>query len=138
MEFSAKVDANKLGIIKKRLNNLTPPLTSVERFIRDETEKQFATNSDPSGKPWSPLKESTLRTKKQNRDKILTRSGKLRSGFLYRVNGAKLEITNSQDYAIYHQYGTKKMAVRLIVAFTPERLREIKKIVSVYVKGRGR
>lgn len=138
MEFSAKINANQLGITRKRLNNLDPPLRAVERYMREETEKQFATNNDPSGKPWAPLKESTLRSKRQNRDKILTRTGKMRAGFLFRVSGAKLEITNSQEYAIYHQYGTRKMAVRLIVAYTPARLARIKKLVGTYVKGKGK
>lgn len=79
---------------------------------------EFAGQHDPYGKPWAPLKESTVRRKGHSR--ILSDSGLLSGSTEARPSaGAGVGIT-SIEYGTYHQTGTKFMVARKILPDGPD------------------
>lgn len=82
--------------------------------ITIELQKEYTTGSDPYGKPWAPLKPSTLR--RGRRPPPLTATGKMRDGTKAKPmagGGVQLEVGRPQG--VFHQYGTRIMAARRIL-----------------------
>lgn len=139
-DFKVDVKINQAEIkkITGRLQNVEPPLKTIARKQLAKIEGQFRSQTDPDGNKWSALKPSTLRTKKVNRDKILTRTGTLSQSFQSEVNRNSLRIFSNSDYAIYHQTGTVKMDQRKIVGFSNEDWGEIRKQLKVWISRKNR
>lgn len=135
-DVNLTVDKNMIKAITGRLSDMSGPLSSVSRQKLADIEKQFKNFVDPDGNKWSPLKPSTLRTKRVNKDKILTRYGKLRSSFYTKVDKHNLTIRTDNEYAVYHQFGTVKMAKRLILKFTDSDYKNLRKLVLAWAKRR--
>lgn len=78
-------------------------------------------------KRWAPLANSTLEAKKRAGypTKILEREGNMRRLLGYTTLDRDLKIT-SEDYLIYHQYGTKTMPQRKVVSVADEDLERIR------------
>lgn len=133
--FDVKVEINDKEIkkITGRLQNVEPPLKTIARKQLEKIENQFESFTDPEGKKWEALKESTLRTKRKNRDKILTREGNLRRSFKSEVTRNSLKIYSTSDIAKYHQFGTVKMAQRKIIGFSNSDWGEIRKQITVWI-----
>lgn len=85
---------------------------AASREISRLIERQFSEGRDPYGRAWAPLKPSTLA--RGRRPPPLTDTGRMRGAVEVRpMQGAGIEITfGSATPAIFHQYGTKKMAAR--------------------------
>lgn len=130
------IDKNLIKSITGRLSDVSKPLSTVARQKLEDIEKQFKTFTDPDGNKWADLKPSTLRTKRVNKDKILTRNGKLRKSFYTKVDKHTLEIRTDNYYAVYHQFGTRKMAKRLILKFTDSDYKNLSKLVKAWSKRR--
>ena len=132
-KVDVKIDQKEIKKITGRLQNVEPPLKTIARKQLDKIENQFRTHTDPDGNKWAELKPSTLRTKKVNRDRILTRSGEMSKSFKSEVTRNSLRIYSDSEIANYHQTGTKKMAQRKIVGFSNKDWGEIRKQLSVWV-----
>lgn len=132
-EVSIGMDAKQLREIKKRLRDCERPLVTFTREKVKEVEKQFSSMVDPDGKPWKPLKASTVRSKRQNKDKILTHTGKMSKSIRRKTSKLSFEIKVDTDYAIYHQLGTKKMAKREILKITESDKVRIKNLILVFI-----
>lgn len=74
---------------------------------RTQIAAGFASERDPSGTPWAPLKARTGR--------ILRRSGRLASAFEVRSDGQGLTVRNATPYAGFHQQGTRRMPRRAML-----------------------
>ncbi len=136
-KVEVKVNDKEIRKILGRLKDVEPPLKTVARKKLDSIQEQFNTQTDPDGNPWAALMPSTLRSKKKNRDKILTREGNLAKSFQPEITRNTLRIFTTIRYAGYHQYGTSKMEQRKILGLTNEDWGEIRKQVTNYVKGKG-
>ncbi len=88
----------------KRLAN-----TAGERLLI-ATRDRFDSQKDPDGRPWAPLKPSTLARKRRNRDKRLTERGHLRGQLNYGAGAGPdfVEVGSSLIYAATHQFGAGK------------------------------
>lgn len=85
---------------------------AASREIARLIESEFATGRDPYGRAWAKLKPATLA--RGRRPPPLTATGKMRGSVQVRpAPGAGIAITfGSATPAIFHQYGTRKMAAR--------------------------
>ena len=82
----------------------------VKAAVERQLEAQFATSTDPMGRPYLPPKDG--------HSPPMTRSGRLRRGMrVVVVSGPdilRISVMSDRDYAKYLQHGTRKMAARLI------------------------
>lgn len=132
-EVSIQMDAKQLREIKKRLRDCERPLVTFTREKVKEVEQQFNKMVDPFGNPWKPLKDSTIKQKKKNKEKILTHTGKMKKSIRRKTDKLSFEIKIDVDYAIYHQEGTVKMAKRRILDITPDDKIRIKNLILVFI-----
>ncbi len=105
--------------------------TEVSKEISKELTKEYTSGSDPYGKPWAPLKPSTL--KKGRHPPPLTDTGRMKSGTkAVPLPGAGVGIVVGAPYGVYHQTGTKNMEARPILPNKgmPAKWREIVKRVA--------
>lgn len=85
---------------------------------------------------WAELRPSTIlarRNKKKGSIKILQDNGFLRESFNQEVKGSEVRIGTIVDYAIYHQWGTRKMAQREMLFLTKGDEEHIKEIMKNYI-----
>jgi hypothetical protein len=109
----------------------TEAAAGINRLLQQE----YSQGSDPYGKPWAPLKASTL--SKGRSPPPLTASGQMRGGTKATpMSGGGIQI-EAPSPANFHQSGTKNMAKRPIL---PEKglpvawKAEIDKAVDTQVK----
>ena len=82
--------------------------------IADLIEGEFEAGNDPYGKPWAPLKPSTL--KRGRRPPPLTDTRQLRESVDVKpMKGAGIQVTLDEVPGVFHQTGTKDMAKRAIL-----------------------
>ena len=75
-------------------------------YLQASTQKRFKTQTGPDGAAWAPLQPRYARSKKYNKDKVLTLRGYLRSGIHYQATGpAEVEVGSNTKYAAIHQLG---------------------------------
>lgn len=123
MAIRIKIEATStlraLSDLKQRTANLKKPLHESGAYLKRETQLNFARESDPDGKPWAPLKPSTLRRKRTRA--ILRESGSLAGSITFRTQSPRVRIVVGVAYGIYHQTGTVKMAQRKILGISEDR-----------------
>lgn len=71
--------------------------TGLDHFLASFRNQGF---TDASLQPWSPVKD-----KKRRGQSILTKTGRLRRGLRYSVDGLEIQYTNSVPYAKIHNEG---------------------------------
>ena len=107
--------------LHRKAKALDVPLRKAGLFLERETKLNFAQESDPDGKPWAPLKPSTLRRKRRTRA-ILRETGSLAASVMMQgPNGGRVRILVGVAYGIYHQTGTVRMAQRKILGISEDR-----------------
>lgn len=75
-------------------------------YLQSSTQARFKTQTAPDGTPWAPLKQSTIRRKKTNADKILTLRGYLRGGIRWQaLDDNTVQVGTNLKYAAIHQFG---------------------------------
>lgn len=75
-------------------------------YLQSSTQARFTTQTAPDGTPWAPLKQSTIRRKKTNADKILTLRGYLRGGIRWQaLDDNTVQVGSNLKYAAIHQFG---------------------------------
>jgi len=108
-------DFSELGKLIDNLDKLAevPSRASgeVARELTKELQIEFATGTDPYGKPWAPLKPSTLA--RGRHPPPLTASGALARGTeVTPMQHAGVQIVLGMPYGFFHQRGTVKMEAR--------------------------
>lgn len=103
-----------LDLRKTAIENMTPVYENFGRYIVGfHIPQQYSMGGAPE--KWKPLSKKYAKYKRRVRPSapILVFNGNMRAGFGYEVRGlGDLWITNTQDYAAYHQTGTAKMPAR--------------------------
>lgn len=65
----------------------------------------------------------------------LVNTGKLRSGLKIQLSGTTAKLFDDVSYAPYHQYGTRKMVVRLIIDVTQADIERLKAELKAKIEG---
>ncbi|NEP15199.1 MAG: hypothetical protein F6K14_34530 [Symploca sp. SIO2C1] len=104
--------------------------------MEQETERQFATETDPDGVRWAALAPSTLAQKRRlgYPDNILTRTGKMRNSVVAIADARSVLIGVDVPYAIFHQQGTRKMPQRRILGMNDKREQKLRKLIRVWIR----
>lgn len=107
--------------------------------IAREIDAQFTTGHDPYGRPWAPLRPSTIA--KGRKPPPLTDTREMRDGATVRpMQGAGIAITFASEIpAIFHNKGTRYMARREILptnVFPASWERALEQATAAAFKGR--
>jgi len=128
-----------------RQKDLRPAWEEIwEKVVKRGIQSQFRTRGRRYRTPWPPLKERYLRRKLRlfPGRPLLVRTGALKRAAL---GGYGTALSWDEDtltwgikdipifYAKYHQFGTRKMAKRPIIGWTPRDMRDTLKILSNWV-----
>jgi phage virion morphogenesis protein len=115
----------RLSLLAQRASNLAPALRSIGEYMLGQTRDRFDSSTDPEGKAWKPLAESTIRAKERSRNRKQKRGAKrllkktranptdilkdtflMRDSVVYQIEGrGQLAIGSPQRYAKFHQMG---------------------------------
>lgn len=128
--------AKSLGDFQAAIADQEGALEQVADDFREMVAEQFATEGRAEGTPWAPRKSSpvgaTRRVARLGRgtaSPLLIRTGALRdsftrrgaSGSIEKIDGQALSIGSRLPYAIFHQFGTRRMPARPIIVLSDER-----------------
>ena len=116
--MQSHVDSNSeeiiqfLGKVDKELNNSDILLDTIGNALENEIHNSFETHSTPDGKPWSPIKSTSVRKYNQDRSKILEDQGTLSGSIYHQVEGDTVTIgvnavANGFEYGLSHQWGSE-------------------------------
>lgn len=111
-EFDVNLSAIKaLGDVAKRLQNFDAPLRESGAYLERRTKNRFDEEKDPDGRPWAPLKPSTLAAK--GTTAILREKSILVGGIRF-LSPTKNEVrvVSGQEYGAFHQTGTRPYKIR--------------------------
>ncbi|MGH8435517.1 MAG: phage virion morphogenesis protein [Pseudomonas sp.] len=105
LEFDSQAVLAAINEAAEAMGNPTPMLENMGEYLLQRTEDRFASQTAPDGTPWQALSPRYQRSKKKNRDKILTFNGYLGKHFAYQINGSELLVGTNRVYAAIHQFG---------------------------------
>lgn len=112
------VSGNAIEIVleaKEKVNDLSPFFQRAALYQERSTKLNFAKQSDPDGKGWSPLKPSTLKQKSSGA--ILRETSALVNSVFSRAGNSRSTIGATTEYGVFHQTGTSKMDDRKFLGF---------------------
>lgn len=101
-------NAAVLGAIRAAADALADPallLDDMGHALRHSVEDRFVSQTGPDGRAWQALSPAYLRSKKKNKNKILTLNGYLGGSFTHQVNGNELLVGTNRIYAAIQHFG---------------------------------
>ena len=118
---------------KEIVSNAKEPLQQSAQIVKDESDKNFATQGFTYGEAWKPLAPSTRKQRARlgfnPARPILERTGGLRrSTRIVKVTNREAVVQNTNKVAKYHDKGGTKMPKRTILT-TTQRTNDAIKIV---------
>lgn len=118
--------------LDSRLANLTPVMSEIGGQLENNVRQRFETRTDPNGTPWKPWADSTFEnypfpnSKSAARAKygagnarLLDRYGTMLGSLSHQADASSVTIGFANDYAVFHEYGTKNMPRRGMLLATP-------------------
>jgi phage virion morphogenesis protein len=137
--------ASSLERLEETLRGLAAPkdygqvLHDVSRQVREDTLECFATQSDPDGKAWPELAQSTI--DKKGHEEILIERGDLYQSFVTEeatITETEMEWGSNDEHAELHQQdehaSTVGLPVRKMVGFSEARQQSIEDQVADFVE----
>lgn len=123
-----------LDRLQGRLGDLTPVMNRIGAELESVVHIRFEAKRDPSGAPWAPLAASTREryakadrrpragggVEVARRGTVLERYGTMRSSLSYRAGPSQVEVGFGVPYALYHEFGTRRMPRRGLLTADPE------------------
>ncbi len=132
------------GVYSHLNGDLTPLMQDIGTLLLRSTSDRFETKEDPDGISWKQLAPSTLQTKtninKKNRANvgILVESGNLADSFSQKgamqVFQDRVIIGSDEEYAPYHQVGTKHMPKRPFLGLSSDDKSEILNALNEFIE----
>jgi hypothetical protein len=133
---TASVDAKSfksfMKDLKQSTSNLEPAFRDFGNYIKKETNTQFQKEIDPEGRPWEPLKPSTLARKKT--------SFKLRetffmfNAFYYKATKTNFEFGIKDPKYQFHHFGTSKMPARVVIGIPNDRRKKLNNFIIAQIR----
>jgi phage gpG-like protein len=119
MTVSAQVNQRNVRAFEKRLERFLGEMANPTPANRQASIQLYGwciRNFDSEGSlvgRWMPLAESTVLQKRRlGKEKMLVRSGNLRSGFTPFYSRENAGVSNDVEYAVYHHEGTDTIPSR--------------------------
>jgi phage gpG-like protein len=102
-----------LNYAVERLEKPGDLMAVIGATLEQNANQRFSSKTDPSGVPWAPLLESTLK-RKAGAGSLLQLSGLGKSSLTSNVGGEgrSVEVGFGERYMGYHETGTKRMPRR--------------------------
>lgn len=132
IKIEAKYFKSFMQELKVKVSNMSPPFQQYGQFIKGETDKQFASETDPEGRKWQPLKPATLLRKRTSF--ILRETFEMSKSFFTEVTPKSLTYGLRDPKYRFHHFGTSKMVARVVIGDTQARRRELNKIIVQYLR----
>lgn len=95
----------RLEELRKNLERRDQMLNEIGRTLAASTRRRFEKMQSPAGVQWKPLSARTIRSKRKNKDKILTFEARLRNQIIHQVQGDTVAVGTNVAYAAIHQHG---------------------------------
>jgi Phage virion morphogenesis family len=130
--IEAKFFKSFMKELKVSVSNMSPAFKEYGDYVRKETDNQFLKEIDPDGKPWVPLKPATLLRKKTAFK--LRETYEMSRSFYVDVDPKSMSYGLKDPKYIFHHYGTRKMAARVVIGDTNERRGKLNKFIVKYLK----
>lgn len=98
----------ELGKYAQRLNNPTPALKRVGRYVTELSKQSFRDARDPTtDAPWAALSPATIARRRGNRAQILVDTGRLKKSIHSIITGKRsVAIGTNVVYGAVHQFGS--------------------------------
>ena len=122
----------KLEKLQASMGNLTPVMSEIGDRLEEKVLQRFETRTDPNGVPWKPWAESTrdgypwpnAKTKERlkygpGNARLLDRHGDMLDSLNHQADANSVTVGFANDYAVFHEYGTKKMPRRGMLLGNP-------------------
>lgn len=125
---------NNLETLNQRLDgDLTRLMDEIGSILEDSTRQRFYDKTDPTGAQWANLLSSTQDKKGNN--KILVQIGDLMASITHHANATSTTVGTPKIYGVYHQFGTKNMAVRPFLGLSDDDKQDIYAKINHYLAG---
>ena len=98
------------GWLVRAGTDLSPAMAAIGEHLLNTTRQRFKDQESPEGEPWKPLEEEYRKSKKRNKDKILTLYGHLRGTLAYQAGRDHVDVGSTRIYAGTHQGGAAQGA----------------------------
>ena len=88
--------------------DLSRPMDDIGRMLMSSIDARFERQADPDGRPWAPLKPSTIKDRQRKGygpREILTRSRRLRQSITREADASSVTVGTHIPYAAIHQFG---------------------------------
>jgi phage virion morphogenesis protein len=109
-----------LQALRGRVEDMRPTFDEIGMEIETRVSARFETQRDPAGRPWAAWAPSTRKSyPKAGNGRILDRMGDMMGSLLHQADKDGVTIGFGKDYAIYHEFGTKKMPRRGLMMEDP-------------------
>lgn len=112
--------------------DLTPLMQDIGTLLQRSTRERFLSKQDPDGNHWQNLLPSTQAKKGDNN--ILVQLGLL-GKIGYNAYADRVEVGSTQDYGVYHQFGTSAMVARPFLGLSDEDEQGIYATINDYLQG---
>ena len=106
---------DELEAITARIRDLSPVLTVAAQDTKTLIDDSFRRSRGPDGKLWKELLPSTVKRRRQGRNRgarkatILVDTGILRNSMYSTSDKSSLTMGTNTPYAVYHQFGNGRM-----------------------------
>ena len=116
---SAELDAVTRRLLA-RMGNLRPAMAGIGMEMENRIRNRAEAKVDPGGAAWIGWADSTIRNYPDDGNRgLLDRYGDMLGSLNYKATAADVEVGFGQPYAVYHEYGTKRMPRRGLIAGDP-------------------
>lgn len=110
-----------LGRLQGRLGDMSEPMAAIGGMLEARISGRFETESDPTGVAWMPWAESTRASYPEDGNaRILDRYGDMLSSLNWQADASSVRVGFGQPYAVYHEWGTKRMPRRGLLFENPD------------------
>lgn len=107
--------------LQGRLGDMSEPMAAIGGMLEARISGRFETESDPTGVAWMPWAESTRASYPEDGNaRILDRYGDMLSSLNWQADASSVRVGFGQPYAVYHEWGTKRMPRRGLLFENPD------------------
>lgn len=110
--------------LQGNVGDMTPAMNEIGMELEGRISARFEAERDPSGQAWKPWATSTAKAyPKSGNKRILDRTSDMLRSLNYQADRDSVTVSFGVDYAIYHEFGTKRMPRRGLVMEDPDESR---------------